>query len=426
MIEIKNSRVIDAEKRRRKISDSTKTVTERDGRKDSDSETTAGNSSSSSRPSKTLFTNFKSRLLSRRNKGSKASRKTAESSTDDSLLSNSAANIRQKKPEALPAKVVLHEGDTEAVMTLKRFLTEKLEKQERAGNENTGNQIVNDIWKDAVEEFKRTLTALVVQGFKDLYMSQLVRNFEEAFDKQIEKQTTNIEQQQLPRQLYINSFRQTLEDYITERGRLRSAKHRPKREPEAGTGQHHFVPYRVMIQSNTCAACTQKFWFMDKVEVCEICKRLIHKDCLGDPRLPPCKSDSSRDGEKLFGVHLQRVCKTGAHTPEFVLKVLMHLELHGILKEGLYRVSGAKIEENGLKQALDADPFCSKLSFDDFNVHCVASIFKSFLRQLPMPLLPYDVSISIFTGPKNSTDIIMKHFLVVLPGCFACYGFEKP
>ena len=44
------------------------------------------------------------------------------------------------------------------------------------------------------------------------------------------------------------------------------------------------------------------------------------------------------------------------------------------------------------KSKLDADPFCINLNFDEFNINAVAAAFKDFLRKLPMPLLPYDVS----------------------------------
>ena len=139
---------------------------------------------------------------------------------------------------------------------------------------------------------------------------------------------------------------------------------------------------------------------MDKVQICSICKTLLHKECVGSDRVPPC-SVNTRVEQKLFNVYLERICNDGENTPVFVIKVLQHLELHGILKQGIYRVSGAKIEENRLKSELDADPFCTRLNFDVYNVHCVASIFKSFLRQLPNPLLPYDVSNRLFEVHKK-------------------------
>ena len=40
---------------------------------------------------------------------------------------------------------------------------------------------------------------------------------------------------------------------------------------------------------------------------------------------------------------------SGEYVPEFVSKVLKHLELHGTLKEGIYRVPGAKLEVDRLK-----------------------------------------------------------------------------
>ena len=94
---------------------------------------------------------------------------------------------------------------------------------------------------------------------------------------------------------------------------------------------------------------------------------------------------------------------TGEWVPEFVTKVLGYLELHGTMKEGIYRVPGAKLEVDRLKKQLDADPQCTNLNFGDFNVNAVAAAFKDFLRKLPEPLLPYDVR---FSSKSN-------HFLTI-------------
>lgn len=102
---------------------------------------------------------------------------------------------------------------------------------------------------------------------------------------------------------------------------------------------------------------------------------------------------------------------TGEWVPEFVTKVLGYLELHGTMKEGIYRVPGAKLEVDRLKAKLDADPQCTNLNFGDFNVNAVAAAFKDFLRKLPEPLLPYDVSLSKFI------PILRPYFSFTLTFC---------
>ena len=83
---------------------------------------------------------------------------------------------------------------------------------------------------------------------------------------------------------------------------------------------------------------------------------------------------------------------SGENIPDFITKILHHLELYGTMKEGIYRVPGAKLEVDRLKSKLDSDPHCINIDFDAFNVNAVAAAFKDFLRKLPVPLLPYDVS----------------------------------
>ena len=98
----------------------------------------------------------------------------------------------------------------------------------------------------------------------------------------------------------------------------------------------------------------------------------------------------------------------GENIPDFITKILHHLELYGTMKEGIYRVPGAKLEVDRLKSKLDTDPHCINIDFDGFNVNAVAAAFKDFLRKLPVPLLPYDVRDS-FVGPFCSKK---KLFLV--------------
>lgn len=223
-------RVIDAvEKRRRKTSDS--------------KNTTSGSDTTSDKP-KTIFTNFTSRLLSRRHKTKM--RKEADELAA-SISSGASAQIRQKKPQSFPQTVVLYESDNcnDGVMRLIGFLDEKLLQHTR--NDTAGSQTVNDIWKFAVEEFKTTLKSLLIQGHKDLLMSDLARNFEEGFDKQIEKQcgNTNEKKESFPKPLYMNSFRQILEEYVQERRTRPRAKTRPKKlEKSSG---HHFQTHRRVI-----------------------------------------------------------------------------------------------------------------------------------------------------------------------------------
>ena len=109
MIEIHNTRVIDAEKahRRRKTSDSNKTASSSD-------------TAPEKQPSRTIIN--KLRLFSRRNKKHRK---------DSDELAPSKTNIRDKKPEAIPQKVVLFESDNEGFNSLIQFLSEKLDKHEK-------------------------------------------------------------------------------------------------------------------------------------------------------------------------------------------------------------------------------------------------------------------------------------------------------
>jgi hypothetical protein len=112
---------------------------------------------------------FKNRLKRKRNK-------QKESQTQ--------ANLSVIRKEVIPKIIVLDESDPEGPENLIAFLDERLK---LFSKDDSGNDEINDIWRNALNEFKDTLRSLSVQGYNELLLDQLLENFSEAFQSQIDR-----------------------------------------------------------------------------------------------------------------------------------------------------------------------------------------------------------------------------------------------
>uniref|UniRef100_A0A8C2X2L1 Myosin IXA n=1 Tax=Cyclopterus lumpus TaxID=8103 RepID=A0A8C2X2L1_CYCLU len=123
-----------------------------------------------------------------------------------------------------------------------------------------------------------------------------------------------------------------------------------------------------------CEYCSSLIWMMDRACVCK------REDAsLYDPEL------SSRQ----YGVELSRLTSEERTVPQLVEKLINYIEMHGLYTEGIYRKSGSTNKIKELRQGLDTD--VSIVSLDDYNIHVIASVLKQWLRDLPSPLMTFEL-----------------------------------
>ncbi|KAG0256227.1 hypothetical protein BG011_004693 [Mortierella polycephala] len=92
----------------------------------------------------------------------------------------------------------------------------------------------------------------------------------------------------------------------------------------------------------------------------------------------------------IFGYDLaEQLIRDEADLPEMVVKCTEAIERFGMDTKGIYRVSGIQSATNRLRSAFDRD--CSAVDLSDEenvgDVNSVASVLKSWFRELPEPLL---------------------------------------
>ena len=63
--------------------------------------------------------------------------------------------------------------------------------------------------------------------------------------------------------------------------------------------------------------------------------------------------------------------------------------MYGLYTEGIYRKSGVSSKVKELKQKME-ESCQDSVNFENYQVHVLAAVLKSFLRDMPEPLLTFD------------------------------------
>lgn len=112
--------------------------------------------------------------------------------------------------------------------------------------------------------------------------------------------------------------------------------------------------------------------------------------------------------KRMFGVDLTTLVKaTNSIRPIIVEKCIEEIEKRkgAIESEGIYRVSGFSDAIEELKLAFDRG---DNVDFNEFkynDIHIICSLLKLYLRQLPIPLITFDVYNKLIDSFSKSIDL---------------------
>uniref|UniRef100_A0A8V5GCP1 Uncharacterized protein n=1 Tax=Melopsittacus undulatus TaxID=13146 RepID=A0A8V5GCP1_MELUD len=136
-----------------------------------------------------------------------------------------------------------------------------------------------------------------------------------------------------------------------------------------------------------CEYCSSLIWIMDRASV--LCKYACHKKCCLKTTTKCSKKYDPELSSRQFGVELSRLTSEERAVPVLVEKLINYIEMHGLYTEGIYRKSGSTNKIKELRQGLDTD--IDNVNLDDYNIHVIASVFKQWLRDLPNPLMTFEL-----------------------------------
>ncbi|PIO37505.1 hypothetical protein AB205_0183000, partial [Aquarana catesbeiana] len=198
--------------------------------------------------------------------------------------------------------------------------------------------------------------------------------FEQILDKTM-KQHQPRSWSESPVKVWINTFKIFLDEFVTEYkplnytpGKIQKTERKKRRKKESDILEEHNGHIFKTTQYNIptyCEYCSSLIWIMDRAAY--------------DNELSP----------RHFGIELSRLTNEDRLVPVLLEKLINYIEMHGLYTEGIYRKPGSTNKIRELRQNLDTD--IDSVNLDEYNIHVIASAFKQWLRELPNPLMTFEL-----------------------------------
>uniref|UniRef100_H2YZ16 Uncharacterized protein n=1 Tax=Ciona savignyi TaxID=51511 RepID=H2YZ16_CIOSA len=166
--------------------------------------------------------------------------------------------------------------------------------------------------------------------------------------------------------------------------------------------EHHYKShtYRGL---QWCEYCGNFMWGIIQQGVqCIDCGLNVHKQC--SKLVPNDCQPALKHVQHVFGVDLTTLVKLhGTQRPIVVDMCISEIEKRGMDSEGIYRVSGSHDEIIELKAAFDQlGSEVNLTAYEDVNT--IAGALKLYLRELPVPILPYRLYSRFINAAKISHE----------------------
>ncbi|KAM6149993.1 unconventional myosin-IXa isoform 2-T2 [Erethizon dorsatum] len=278
-----------------------------------------------------------------------------------------------------------------------------LKKMNDLDNEDSKKDtLVDVVFKKALKEFRQNIfsfysSALAMDDGKSIRYKDLYALFEQILEK-----TMRLEQRdwsESPVRVWVNTFKVFLDEYMNEfktydsiAAKVPKTERKKRRKKETDLVEEHnghvFKATQYSIPTY-CEYCSSLIWIMDRASVCKLCKYACHKKCCLKTTAKCSKKYDPELSPRQFGVDLSRLTSEDRTVPLVVEKLINYIEMHGLYTEGIYRKSGSTNKIKELRQGLDTD--AESVNLDDYNIHVIASVFKQWLRDLPNPLMTFEL-----------------------------------
>uniref|UniRef100_A0A8C2WXQ9 Myosin IXA n=1 Tax=Cyclopterus lumpus TaxID=8103 RepID=A0A8C2WXQ9_CYCLU len=246
--------------------------------------------------------------------------------------------------------------------------------------------MVDVVFKKSLREFRINIfnsysTALAMDDGKSIRYKDLYALFEHILEK-----TMRLEQRdwcESPVKVWVNTFKVFLDEFMTE--------YKPMEGTIGRVEEHNGHIFKSTQYSipTYCEYCSSLIWMMDRACVCKLCRYACHRKCCSKMTTKCSKKYDPELSSRQYGVELSRLTSEERTVPQLVEKLINYIEMHGLYTEGIYRKSGSTNKIKELRQGLDTD--VSIVSLDDYNIHVIASVLKQWLRDLPSPLMTFEL-----------------------------------
>ncbi|XP_037024477.1 unconventional myosin-IXa-like isoform X2 [Bradysia coprophila] len=293
-------------------------------------------------------------------------------------------------------------SDAKELQLMQDFITQKICKMD---NDCGKPSEVDRVFKQALREFKDNLVAQYSVAHKqnsdtlNIKYRDLIANFEHVME------TCCGRKDDFPLTMGVNAFRGFLNEFMnsreTDKPKAKRKKEKKRKVDEHTNYNGHTFQLTIINIPTACEIC-QLFllWPIERGLVCQNCRLTCHKKCY--QKTHTCNKVSSPSNNNtshtailnstLFGVPLTNLCTAegGVKIPVKIEQLITKIEMHGLYAEGIYRKSGVNSKIKELKTKMSEATASSELDYESYNVHVLANVLKSFLREMPEPLLSFD------------------------------------
>ncbi|XP_039195494.1 unconventional myosin-IXa isoform X1 [Crotalus tigris] len=262
--------------------------------------------------------------------------------------------------------------------------------------------LVDVVFKKALKEFRQNIfsfysSALAMGDGKSIRYKDLYALFEQILEKTMKLEQRNWSES--PVRVWVNTFKVFLDEYMTEympldysAAKVTKTERKKRRKKETDIVEEHnghiFKATQYSIPTY-CEFCSSLIWIMDRAAVCKLCKYACHRKCCQKTTTKCSKKYDPELSSRQFGVELSRLTSEERIVPIVFEKLTSYIEMHALYTEGIYRKSGSTNKIKELRQGLDTD--IERVNLDDYNIHVIASVFKQWLRDLPNPLMTFEL-----------------------------------
>ncbi|XP_052098599.1 unconventional myosin-IXa-like isoform X6 [Mytilus californianus] len=319
--------------------------------------------------------------------------------------------------------------DYRELAALDDFILKKLIDYSKELSKNKQSESVfDDVFMRSMSEFhlemQATLSVEKQKGNIDIPYRDLLQKFAQMLEATLKNRHTK---GTFPITMGVNAFRGFLDEFIKHKRKERKDDQVPKkirRRDRAKKDIYEVMGHKFMLVQfgipTFCEYCSNLLWIMEKGSVCQVCKYTCHKKCVnktttkckgvqdnqihGSSRpfiLPPIMGPRGRSlfrhhhkfaGTRVFGVQLSSLVSKDRKVPVVVERLITVIELHGLYVEGLYRRAGAQAKVKVLKQLIDSGKEdLVAIDTTEYQIHVLAAVLKGFFRDLPEPVLTYDL-----------------------------------
>ncbi|XP_011688564.1 PREDICTED: unconventional myosin-IXb-like isoform X2 [Wasmannia auropunctata] len=304
-------------------------------------------------------------------------------------------------------------SDAKELALMQDFITKKIYKME-SQEEGRKPSEVDRVFKHALRKFKDdlviTYSVAIQQGVEgNIKYTDLIANFLHVMETVCKQENTR---EDFPVTMGVNAFRGFMNEFMAmvkteapeKQSKKRKKEKKRKQEEPIRHGSHMFQLTIINIPT-ACEVCTSFFmWPIERGLVCQNCKLTCHKKCYMKASAE-CGKDGSlheTNSRKVFGVPLYKLDCGDGKVPLVVDRLITTIEMHGLYTEGIYRKSGVSSKVKELKTKMDEGDL-EKVDFENYQVHVLAAVLKSFFRDMPEPLLTYEYY-DDFLHAANLTD----------------------